>query len=60
METSFQQIWIAKLLEFDFTVEYKSKKKNKVTDALLRVPAKIEELNLTASHIQSISVIKAT
>ena len=36
--TLAQQKWISKLLGYDFSMEYKSGKTNKVADALSRVP----------------------
>ena len=38
IRTPAQQKWISKLLGYDFSVEYKSGKTNKVADALSRVP----------------------
>ena len=38
MEHLFNKKWITKLLGFDFSVEYRSGKGNKATDALSKLP----------------------
>ena len=48
----FQQKWLVKLMEFDFSIEYRQGKENVVADALSRVEP-LECQALITHHIQS-------
>ncbi|KAA8530950.1 hypothetical protein F0562_005683 [Nyssa sinensis] len=63
--TPFQQKWVAKLLGFDFSMEYRSGKENRAVDALSRLPLENEESDPQGSlaiyeEAKGINVVKAT
>lgn len=37
ISTPFQQVWLSKLMGFDYEIQYKAGKENNVADALSRV-----------------------
>ena len=39
MTTSSQQVWLAKLMAYDFDIVYKKGKDNRVVNALSRMPS---------------------
>lgn len=39
LHIGFQIKWVAKLIQYDFMIEYKKERKNKVADALSRMPS---------------------
>jgi len=56
--TAFQQKWLVKLMEFDFSIKYKHRHDNVAADALSRVEpvacqalANQQKCNLTKAHI---------
>ncbi|KAA8524244.1 hypothetical protein F0562_010667 [Nyssa sinensis] len=60
--TPFKQKWVAKLLGFNFSVEYRSGKENKAVDALSRLPFKDKESDpqgslATYGEAKAISVV---
>lgn len=52
LATPFQQKWLSKLADFDYSVEYKSGRENKVADALSRVPG-MQLLTMAVTSVQS-------
>jgi hypothetical protein len=50
--TDFQQKWLGKLMEFDFSIEYRKGQDNVVADALSRIE-EVERCTITTLHIQS-------
>ncbi|OIT29769.1 hypothetical protein A4A49_16291 [Nicotiana attenuata] len=53
LHTGTQMKWIAKVMQFDFTIEYKKGRENKAVDSLSRLP----KAELTALHINNSGAI---